>query len=361
VDGESRAEARQLARERHIRHRQAVVRRRRAVAGLVGTLLVAVSVYGLVDLAIGGGSGGSAAGGSGSTQGSSAAACTALKLHGGVVVTRLRTADGSCAGVHQAAYYTCPTSPGVPTVTATVGGSQHRYLGGPLAASVAGEPPRLQLLGASRRLKVYYRPATGAVYVSNHGSWSRWLTAPSAAPSQPSVYFLGDSVMLGAQPWVKGDLGDRWAVTFDARVDRSTPQGLAIAEAHGGHLGDAAVIQLGTNDGGRPAYYIGQVDRVLQKLRGMPLVVWLTIAHARSYYATDDRLLRTAIARYPNAVVADWAGTVKPGDVYADGLHLTPAGGKAMSRLSATTLNRWRQAAIGSAAQACASQVAAAA
>ena len=356
-----RPDARERAQQRAAR-RQAVIRRRRIVAGVAGLILVSLSVYGLVDLAIGGAGGSPAARAGGSSGTSTNTTCQALKLHGGLVVTRLRSAGGACQSVRRLAVYTCPATPRVPTVTADSGGAAHRYLGGVLATAVAAPPAGLVELGAAGPLTVYRRPATGAVYVRDHGTLSRWLTAPaSSAPARPSVYFLGDSVMLGARPWVARDLGGRWTVDFDAHVDRSTPQGLAIVNAHGGHLGDAAVIQLGTNDGGRPGYYIGQAAKVLQALRGMPVVVWLTIAHARSYYATDDHLLRTAVARYPNAVVADWAGAAKPADVYSDGLHLTPDGGKAMARLAAATLDEWRQAALGTAARACAQRVAGAA
>lgn len=357
-----RAEARSRARERALRHRQAVVRRRRVVAGVAGTVLVAISAYGLIALAVGGGTSTAGGGGGPGPPATEASSCTALKLGDGATVTRLQTPGGTCESTRRLAYYTCPATPRVPTVTAEEGGTTHRYLGGPLATTVATRPPGLELLGEAGHVKVYRRPATGAVYVSDKpGALSGWLTAPSAAPATPSAYFLGDSVMLGAQPWVKRDLGSRWTVDFDAHVDRSTAQGLGIVTAHGGRLGDAAVIQLGTNDGGRPAYYIGQVDRILEALHGMPVVVWLTIAHARSYYATDDQMLRTAVARFPNALVADWAGVATPADVYGDGLHLTPDGGKAMARLAAGTLNEWRQAALGAAARACAQHVAAAA
>ena len=359
---DGRAEARQRARERAARHRQAVIRRRRVVAGLVGVVLIAISAYGLVDVATGGGTSSAGRGGGGSSSsGGTHGACNVLHLHGGLVVTPLRSAGGTCQSVSRMALYTCPATPGIPALTAAEGGVSHRYLGGRLATAVEKPPAGLELLGAAGPVKVYRRPATGAVYVRDHGGLTRWLTTPAAAvPATPSVYFLGDSVMLGAEQWMKGDLGHRWAVDFDAHVDRSTAQGLGIVAAHHGHLGDAAVIQLGTNDGGRPGYYIGQVDRVLQSLHGMPLVVWLTIAHARSYYSVDDHLLRSAVARFPNAVVADWADVAKPADVYSDGLHLTPAGGRAMARLAATTLDTWRQAALGAAARGCAQRVAAA-
>jgi hypothetical protein len=266
--------------------------------------------------------------------------------------------------VAQLALYTCPAAPRVPTIAAVVAGSAHRYLGGALATPVAAAPPGLETLGSAGPLKVYRRRATGAVYVREKGVLTRWLTAPAVTAlslSNPSVYFLGDSVMLGAEPYVKSDLGKRWTVDFDAHVDRSTAQGLAIVAARHGVMGNAAVVQLGTNDGGRPGYYIGEVNHVLQSLRATPLVVWLTIAHARSYYSTDDALLRQTVARYPNALVGDWAAVAEAGDVYSDGLHLTPAGGKAMARLAAATLGVWKQAAWSTGARACAQRVAAAA
>ena len=116
---------------------------------------------------------------------------------------------------------------------------------------------------------------------------------------------LGDSVMLGSKAASEKELAG-WDLTFDAAVNRSTIAGAQIVAARRSEIHDIIVIQLGTNDGGNPTTYASRVDAVMKALDGVPYVVWLTIHEARSYYKSDNDVLRQKATQYPNMRIADW-------------------------------------------------------
>ena len=151
--------------------------------------------------------------------------------------------------------------------------------------------------------------------------------AAGAAPAR-AVFLLGDSVMLGSKAAMEKQLGD-WDLTFDAAVNRSTIAGAQIATARRAEIHDIIVIQLGTNDGGNPTSYASRVDAVMKALDGVPYVVWLTIHEARTYYKSDNDVLRQKATQYPNMRIADWnaVANATPGSMVGDGLHLTNTGG----------------------------------
>ncbi len=150
---------------------------------------------------------------------------------------------------------------------------------------------------------------------------------------------LGDSVMLGSKAAMQTQLAD-WDLTFDAAVNRSTIAGAQIAAARRAEIHDIIVVQLGTNDGGNPTLYAQRVDAVMKALDGVPYVVWLTIHEARSYYKSDNEVLRQKATQYSNMRVADWnavANTI-PGGMASDGLHLSATGAAAMAKLVDDTI-----------------------
>jgi hypothetical protein len=232
-----------------------------------------------------------------------------------------------------------------------------RYLGGAYAVRLAKLPKGARSLGVGADGQVWWSPKTGLLAVEKDGKLWRWLTLPARqAAGKPAVHFLGDSVMLGAHSAIERAFG-HWDLTFDARESRSTTDGLVIVQRWRSSIRDAIVIQLGTNDGGIPSYYRIHVDNILDSLRGVPLVVWLTMAHARAYYAVDDRVIRSELSTHPNTVLGDWNAALPDGGAYGDGLHLTPTGAAAMARLTRRILGPWRMARAGAGPASCADAV----
>jgi hypothetical protein len=115
-------------------------------------------------------------------------------------------------------------------------------------------------------------------------------------------------------------------------VSRSTLAGAQVVGARAGELTDTLVVALGANDAGNPAAFRQRVDAVLAAAGAVPRVLWLTIPEVRSYYPAANQVLRDAAAVHPNLRVVDWHVTASiPGMTSSDGLHLTPAGARAMS------------------------------
>lgn len=148
--------------------------------------------------------------------------------------------------------------------------------------------------------------------------------AVGADPVRPRLLVIGDSIILGTQGNIAAALGD-WDVVFDADVSRSTAAGLDVLARHGTEF-DVVVVALGANDGESPGVFAPRVGALLDALRPVEHVAWLTINEVRPYYPQANAIIRDRVAQYPNAVVGDWHATIRPGDVGSDGLHLTGQG-----------------------------------
>jgi lysophospholipase L1-like esterase len=155
------------------------------------------------------------------------------------------------------------------------------------------------------------------------------------------VLLIGDSVMAALDPaytdaaaTVIGAAG--WNVVIDARVNRTTAQGVDVARARRAQETDSVVVMLGHNDGATPSVFARRATAVLEQLKRVPRVYWLTMREPR--YAGANHVLRTLVRPYPNLHLVDWAHTVKPGWTAKDGLHLNGAGATGMATLILTSL-----------------------
>jgi lysophospholipase L1-like esterase len=155
------------------------------------------------------------------------------------------------------------------------------------------------------------------------------------------VVLIGDSVMAALNPGytnaaarVIGAAG--WNVIIDARVNRSTAQGADVAQARRAQETDSVVVMLGHNDGATPSVFSRRATAVLEQLKRVPRVYWLTMREPR--YAGANQVLRTLAPRYRNVRLIDWAHTVKPGWTAKDGLHLNGDGATGMAMLILSSL-----------------------
>jgi hypothetical protein len=274
------------------------------------------------------------------------AECRAVPDAGGAQVETFVRRRGGCVAPDALVGYRC--APRLdPVLLVDAGGVREAgYVGGRFAAPAASAPAGARVLGVGPDGSVVSVGGDPpALYVRTGAAVARWLRLPATPPPAPAAFFLGDSVMLGARSRLLAALPG-WSVTFDAKVDRSTWEGLSVARARRPEIGPVAVVQLGTNDGALPASFGQRVGQILDELRGADLVVWLSIEEVRSYYVADNRLIRSQAGEAPNAVVADWAGAVPPGGT-VDGLHVTDTGAATMGSLVAGYLDAWWRAANG--------------
>jgi lysophospholipase L1-like esterase len=188
----------------------------------------------------------------------------------------------------------------------------------------------------------------GAVYVRRGDTpTNRWPLVPPwpapgglvAAGARPDVFFLGDSVMLGARDAILSSLRG-WDVTLDAKISRTTFEGLSIVQARRSQIRTAAVIQLGENESVGSGY-ASRVAAMMRALKDTDLVVWLTVGEVDANAVAIDRTLRRTLAPYRNAIVADWNAVAPPDGLAGDGLHLNVVGAKAMANLVKSYLRPW--------------------
>ena len=180
-------------------------------------------------------------------------------------------------------------------------------------------------------------PTTGSGSPSSSATPSSAASATSAAPVTPGrVFLVGDSVMAALNPdytdaarKVLGPAG--WAVTIDAKVNRSTIEGRKVLKALHPGPADTVVIMLGHNDAGTPSVFAPRVDGILQDLQGVKRVFWLTMREPR--YSQADAVLTAAQAKYPNLHIIPWASSIQPGWTAKDGLHLNAPGARGMAQL----------------------------
>jgi hypothetical protein len=99
-----------------------------------------------------------------------------------------------------------------------------------------------------------------------------------------------------------------------------------------------AVVQLGENDAGEVDSFARHVAEIMDELKDVSVVMWLTIHEARSYFPAANDALRTTLQAYPNAFVADWNAFSPEGSTGPDGIHLTETGELAMARLVRTAV-----------------------
>ena len=160
--------------------------------------------------------------------------------------------------------------------------------------------------------------------------------APAFPPIRPTrVLVLGDSVMKGAATVYATKLPGR-DVVVDAEVNRTTGQGADIV-AKVGTDWDVVVILLGHNDGGSPGVYQPAARRILDQLRGVRRVVWLTIHEVRPYYPAVNQYIASLQRDYPNLRTGDWnaVASAHPEGLAGDGLHLNGTGADLMATLVA--------------------------
>jgi lysophospholipase L1-like esterase len=149
------------------------------------------------------------------------------------------------------------------------------------------------------------------------------------------VLVLGDSVMKGADARYGAELPGR-EVVVNTEVSRSTGAGSEVLASLGTDW-DVVVVLLGHNDGASPGAYQPAARRIIDQLRGVRRVSWLTLHEVRPYYPAVNQYLAGLRAEHPNLHIADWnaVADANPGAVASDGLHLTPQGAGLMAELVA--------------------------
>lgn len=161
-------------------------------------------------------------------------------------------------------------------------------------------------------------------------------------PVDPRLFVIGDSVIVGVRATLAQQLVG-WQVNVYAQEGFSTLAAPSVITASKALIGEVVVVGLGNNDAGNPVTFGQRIDAVMQALPGVRRVIWVNLRNFRDFVPSLDAQLTAATTRWPNLEIADWdaRATPDPSLVYADGLHLTPAGQAAMTELIAQHLDAY--------------------
>ena len=234
---------------------------------------------------------------------------------------------------------------------------ERRNLGGSYRVPVHKLPDGALLLAMQDSTKIYRLPdAPASIWVDEAGAITRWPALPPQVPwagRQPSAFFIGDSITDGATPFIEAALPD-WTLGFDAVVGRGSDTGVTPAEAQGAAVPtpDVVVVELGTNDAS-PDAFAQNALRIMDALKGIPLVVWQTVHSPAEDVPQINESIRRIAASNPNTTIADWNDFVSDDMLVSDGVHPQSQHEGAMADLVTPILKGWREAVEGTGPAAC--------
>lgn len=142
---------------------------------------------------------------------------------------------------------------------------------------------------------------------------------------------IGDSVMLGA----KWNLLNRQDFTLvDAVVSRQAATGPGILRQLGGNLPKNVIVHLGTNG----SYPLRTCKELIKAAGPAHKVFLVTLKVPRLWEPVNNKMLRRCDASFPadQVQIVDWnwaASRHAEEWLYADGVHLRPAGSRAFARI----------------------------
>ena len=137
------------------------------------------------------------------------------------------------------------------------------------------------------------------------------------------VTLLGDSVLLGASPYLQRRLP---FASVEAKVGRQGSEGIQLVQSlrEQKQLGDAAVIHLGTN-----GYLAERQFRVLlEQLADRKTVVVVNVYGARRWTGPNNEMIARVTQDFDNVRLMDWdaIGQANPDFFVQDGIHLSGTG-----------------------------------
>ena len=161
------------------------------------------------------------------------------------------------------------------------------------------------------------------------------------------LLMIGDSITASAAQRYGGEfcktlvpLG--WQVEVDAEPSRFVDFGAQVLDKRLAAKWDAAYVFLGTNYLGDQASYRKQLEKIVQRLSPMPVVLLTVTNFAENRQEVNDVITLVA-TEFPNVHVIDWgaiAGADPATILRGDGIHLTNSGRATLASTVATVLGQ---------------------
>jgi lysophospholipase L1-like esterase len=167
-------------------------------------------------------------------------------------------------------------------------------------------------------------------------------SAPSTAASKHTVLDVGDSLSIGAGPYLRTRLQEyRFAQAYDVGLHAYDAARIVSARRV---LPSVLIVSAGTNDDPRiVSTFVHSVSAIVEAAGDDRCVVWPTIVRPEAVGATYSGLnqaLRRTATHHDNLVLVDWVGLVRnhPWWLAEDGVHVSSAGYRARARAIATAV-----------------------
>jgi lysophospholipase L1-like esterase len=158
----------------------------------------------------------------------------------------------------------------------------------------------------------------------------------TVAPGQPttaeppSVWAIGDSIMVGAEPHIRELVP---GIDLDAEPGRSFATGIEVLETKvaTGDTPDVLVFALGTNAGASQ----DQIDEVMNLSPGVEEVIFVNVTVPRDWEESTNAAIADAVARHDNATLVDWNTESRGQDRWfrSDGFHPNETGSRRWANL----------------------------
>lgn len=148
---------------------------------------------------------------------------------------------------------------------------------------------------------------------------------------------IGDSVMVGAGPWLAANFA---GLDIDAAVGRQVSQAVSLLRQRRdeGTLARNVLLHIGNNG----TFTASQFDQIMEIAGPDRRVFFINVHVPRSWEEANNRVISQGADRYPNAYLIDWAGTVAGHDELfaADGVHIAARGASIYTGLVVQALTR---------------------
>jgi lysophospholipase L1-like esterase len=174
--------------------------------------------------------------------------------------------------------------------------------------------------------------AAGAPTTTVAGGATTTIPPPAASTATPSkVFLVGDSLTAGAE--ASHLVPSTW--TIDAKVGRTTAEGIEILKTTDLASYDAVIVALGANDyGATEAAYKDQIATVMTHVGATKPIWWVNVdvGSPKLAAAAGGPNKALAAAVYPNLKVGDWSTEASTKITAAmrasDGIHYNAEGYK---------------------------------
>jgi hypothetical protein len=153
--------------------------------------------------------------------------------------------------------------------------------------------------------------------------------------SYKEILAIGDSIMVDIAPYLGKEYNN---ITIDGKVARNMSATAKLAPTYAGfnNSGNAVVLEIGTN-GGITDVQINFVLKTFAKTH----IYLVNTRVPRSWEKADNKILKEKADELENVMLIDWYSEAIEHPEYfgQDGVHLTPSGSQALTRLITEALN----------------------